>query len=183
MTVFTKESVKQRGDYNMNNNQLPHIHHKPHGAHPHPLHPHERRDMLRVSLDEKDHDALLAVFGDEDSAAAAECIIYEAPPEVQILAVQALSMAEQFIRLSKYQPEQQVKEYPQEAPAFKTQENRARMSCPVLGESAKRLFGQLYSENGDTFYTVLDSAPYEIAVIARILAYLNEKAGEINGHH
>lgn len=182
MTVFTNEPNNQRGEHNMNRNELPHIHHKAHGLHPHPMHPahpHERRAMLRFSLDEKDREVLLAVFGDEDSAASAESIIYDAPPEVQILAIQALSMAAQTMHL----PQSAVAENTQEAPSSAVMENRVRWSCPVLDESVNKLFCQAYGEVGYSFCTVLGSAPYEIAVVARILAYLNEKVGEINGHH
>lgn len=186
MPMYTTSINNTKGENDMNRLDHSHIHPKGHAMHPHHVHPappHERRAMLHLFLDEKDQEVLLAVFGDQDSAAAAESIIYEAPPEVQILAIQSLSMAEQFVRLSESQPEQQVMENSQETSSCETVENRARMSCPVLGESAKRLFDQLYGETGDGFYTVLGSAPYEIAVIARILAYLNEKAGEINGYH
>ena len=182
MTVFTKESVNQRGEITMKCNELPHIHHKSHGLNPHPMHPshpHERRAMLRFSLDEKDREVLLAVFGDEDSVASAESIIYDAPPEVQILAIQALSMAAQTMHL----PQSAAAENAHEAPSSAAKENRVRWSCPVLDESVSRMFRQAYGEVGYSFCTVLGSAPYEIAVVARILAYLNEKVGEINGHH
>lgn len=182
MTVFTNEPNNQRGEHNMNRNELPHIHHKAHGLHPHPMHPahpYERRAMLRFSLDEKDREVLLAVFDDEDSAASAESIIYDAPSEVQILAIQALNVAAQTMHL----PQSAVAENTQEAPSSMVMENRVRWSCPVLDESVNKLFRQAYGEVGYSFCTVLGSAPYEIAVVARILAYLNEKVGEINGHH
>ena len=186
MTVFTKESVNQKGNHTMKSNELPHIHHKSHGLHPHPVHPvhhHERRAMLCFSLDEKDREVLLTVFGDEDSAASAESIIQDAPPEVQILAIQALNLVEEAMQLHQHQPEQQILEELQEVPAFEASENRIRMSCPVLGEAAANQFRQIYGETGYGFCTVLGTAPYEIAVVARILAYLNEKAGAIYGHH
>lgn len=182
MTFFTNDFLTQRGECNMKCNELSHIHPKSHGLQPrpmHPAHPHERRAALRFSLEEKDREVLLAVFGDEDSAASAESIIYDAPPEVQVLAIQALSMAAQTVHL----PQSAIAENAQEAPTSAAMENRIRWSCPVLDESVNRLFRQAYGEVGYNFCTVLGSAPYEIAVVARILAYLNERVGEINGHH
>lgn len=182
MTVYTNENNNQRGENTMIRNELFHIHPKHHAMHPHhlhPAHPHERRAMLRFSLDEKDREVLLAVFGDEDSVASAESIIYDAPPEVQVLAIQALNMAAQTVHL----PQSAVTENTQEAPSSAAMENRVRWSCPVLDDSVNRLFCQAYGEVGYSFCTVLSSAPYEIAVVARILAYLNERVGEINGHH
>lgn len=201
MIVINTETNNKRGENTMNCYAQPnkhsvphhmHLHHMhPHRMHPHHMHPHHvhpapppaPRAMLDISFDEKDREMLLAIFGDQDSAATAESIIYEAPPEVQILAMQSLSMAEQLVQLPEEQPAQQAVEESQEVFSCKAVENRARMSCPVLGESAKRQFVQLYGEVGEDFCFVLGSVPYEIAVIARILAYLNEKAGEINGHH
>ena len=182
MTVYTNEINNQRGEYTMIRNEPFHIHPRHHAMHPHHLHPappHEPRAMLRFALDEKDREVLLAVFGDQDSAISAESIIYDAPPEVQILAIQALSMAAQTMHL----PQPSAMANAQEAPSSATKENRVRWSCPVLDESVNTLFRQAYGEVGYSFCTVLGSAPYEIAVVARILAYLNEKVGEINGHH
>ena len=182
MTFFTNESVNQRGDYSMKCNELTHIHHKSNVHHPrpmHPTHPHERRAMLRVSLDEKDRQVLLAVFGDEDSAASAESIIYDAPPEVQILAIQVLSMAAQTMHM----PQTMAEEISQKVPLKATTENRVRWSCPVLDETSGNLFHQAYGEIGYSFCAVLGTAPYEIAVVARILAYLNGKVGDVHGHH
>lgn len=182
MTVFTNESNNQRGECNMNRNDLPHIHPMPHHLHPMPHH--ERRGMLRFTFDEKDREALLAVFGDPNSAAAAESIIYNAPPEVQILAIQALSMTAHTIGLPQSQPVGEKEDDDQDITFGAPAENRIRWSCPVLDEAASKQFRQIYGEAGYSFCTILCTAPYEIAVVARILAYVNEKAGEMNyGHH
>lgn len=181
MTVFTQKSVNQKGDYNMTYAKMPHRHPVHHPMHPVP--PHERAKMLRISLDEKDREALLTVFGDQDSATSAEQIIYDAPSEVQILAIQALRMVAQSRPLPQSSPEQENNENSQAEAPTETLENRVRWSCPVLDESVGKSFLQTYGEIGYSFCAVLGTAPYEIAVIARILAYLNGKAGTYNGHY
>lgn len=54
--------------------------------------PHERKAMVHVEYDEQDWELLRDIFGDEDTAAAAAAIIQEAPPEIQILAVQLINI-------------------------------------------------------------------------------------------
>lgn len=64
--------------------------------HPAPLMPpHMHRQMLRIEFDDKDLAVFQEIFGDEDTAAAAMGIIYGAPPEIQILALQILHMIEE----------------------------------------------------------------------------------------
>ncbi len=58
----------------------------------HPVPPHERKAMLHIEFDENDWVLLKEVFGDEDTAAAAVEIIRDAPPEIQILAVQLINI-------------------------------------------------------------------------------------------
>ncbi len=67
-------------------------HERPIPPHERPIPPHERRKMLQIELDEKDITKLEKVFGDEDTAFAAEQVILEAPPEIQILALQLLDL-------------------------------------------------------------------------------------------
>lgn len=57
-----------------------------------PVPPHERRALLHLEFDERDWTALREIFGDEDTANAAAAIITEAPPEIQILALQILKL-------------------------------------------------------------------------------------------
>lgn len=57
--------------------------------------PHERRNMLQLEFDEEDWNVFKEAFGDEDTAEAAIEIIYSAPPEIQILAIQILNMIEE----------------------------------------------------------------------------------------
>lgn len=54
--------------------------------------PHERRALMHIEFDEDDWKLMKKVFGDEDTAAAASEIITEAPPEIQILAVQLMNI-------------------------------------------------------------------------------------------
>lgn len=58
----------------------------------HPVPPHERRAMMHIEFDEKDMGILKEAFMDEDTVMAAASIIQEAPPEIQILAIQLLTM-------------------------------------------------------------------------------------------
>lgn len=61
----------------------------------HPIPPHERRAMMWIEFDENDWKHMNEIFGDEDTAAAAAEIIREAPPEIQILAVQLINIIEE----------------------------------------------------------------------------------------
>ena len=66
---------------------LPHEHPGP-GPH---IPPHLRKAMTQVEFGEDDWKKLQAVFGNEDTAAAAADIIRKAPLEIQILAMQLLN--------------------------------------------------------------------------------------------
>lgn len=57
--------------------------------------PHVRRRMFRIEFDEADQAAFQSVFGDEDTAAAAMNILFNAPPEIQVLALQLLHTIEE----------------------------------------------------------------------------------------
>lgn len=57
--------------------------------------PHERESLIHIEFDEVDWALLKEVFGDEDTALAASEIIREAPPEIQILAVQLMNIIEE----------------------------------------------------------------------------------------
>ena len=58
----------------------------------HHIPPHERKKLMHVEFDESDWKIMETVFGDEDTAMAAAKIIFDAPPEIQILAVQLITM-------------------------------------------------------------------------------------------
>ncbi len=57
--------------------------------------PHERKALMNIEFDEGDWELLKEVFGDEDTAVAASEIIREAPPEIQILAIQLMNIIEE----------------------------------------------------------------------------------------
>ena len=54
--------------------------------------PHERKALLHIEFEDDDWELLKNVFGDEDTAYAAAEIVREAPPEIQILAMQLINI-------------------------------------------------------------------------------------------
>ena len=63
----------------------------------HPIPPHERMAMMRIEFNENDWKRMNDIFGDEDTATAAAEIIRDAPPEIQILAVQLMNIIEEVV--------------------------------------------------------------------------------------
>ncbi len=59
--------------------------------------PHERKALMHIEFDEADRILFKKIFGDEDTALAAAEIIKEAPPEIQILAVQLMNIIEEVV--------------------------------------------------------------------------------------
>ena len=57
-----------------------------------PIPPHERKKLLNIELDDTDFSLFKDIFSDEDTAMAAIQIIANAPPEIQILAVQLINI-------------------------------------------------------------------------------------------
>lgn len=43
---------------------------------------------------------------------------------------------------------------------------------PVIHDDTRKLYENLYGENGSRWLTVLESSPREIAVISRLIAHL-----------
>lgn len=70
------------------------IHHRT--PHPHHLLPHERNDLIRVAFDDKDFAVLSAILESEDNALACEETILKAPPEIRVLAFQAMQIIHQL---------------------------------------------------------------------------------------
>ena len=62
-----------------------------------PMPPHLRRQMIHIEFDDMDLAVFREVFGDEDTAAAAMDILYGAPPEIQVLALQILHILEKEV--------------------------------------------------------------------------------------
>lgn len=69
-----------------------HMTHEPKLPLRHIIPPHERKAMMHIEFDDNDWMILKEVFGDEDTAVAAVDIIRNAPPEIQILAVQLINI-------------------------------------------------------------------------------------------
>lgn len=61
----------------------------------HHIPPHERKALVNIEFEEADWVLLKRVFEDEDTAQAAAEIIKEAPPEIQILAIQLINIIEE----------------------------------------------------------------------------------------
>lgn len=61
----------------------------------HPIPPHERKGLIEIEFESGDWALLNEIFGDEDTATAAIEIIKDAPPEIQILAVQLMKIIEE----------------------------------------------------------------------------------------
>lgn len=60
--------------------------------------------------------------------------------------------------------------------------NPSKFSAAVLGEGAHELYADLYGEKGEGFLHILNNSPDEVAVISRMIAYLQEAKGDKNGH-
>jgi len=57
--------------------------------------PHERRNMMKIEFSEEDLNLFNTIYGDEDEAMAAVRVIMDAPPEIQILAIQLINYIEE----------------------------------------------------------------------------------------
>lgn len=137
----------------------------PHGpGHRHPIPPHERRNMIYVEFNEKNEEIMREMFGAADAADAAISIIHNAPPEIQILALQVLRMrnVELKTRFS----------------GIYGKEMNARWSSPILGQEVNEVYNKAYGLDGEHYVEVLETSPYEIAVISRMIACMQESKGE-----
>ena len=82
-----------------NRKETPHMHtHSINHITPHPHHllPHERNDLIRVAFDDNDFAVLSAILESEDNALACEETILKAPPEIRVLAFQAMQIIHQL---------------------------------------------------------------------------------------
>ena len=55
--------------------------------------------------------------------------------------------------------------------------NFAKFTAPVLDKDTQGLYTELYGDAGDKFVDVLSSSPDEIAVVSKIIAFLNKQKG------
>ena len=56
--------------------------------------------------------------------------------------------------------------------------NFSRWTSPILGQDAEKVYTTAYGDKGMDFLWVLETSPYEIAVVSRLMAYLQQKKGE-----
>ena len=49
-----------------------------------------------------------------------------------------------------------------------------RWASPILGEDVNEAYTKAYGEDGVRYVEVLESSPYEISVISRMIAYMQE---------
>lgn len=171
MKVFT-ESRENRMEMDKRLEDRPSMSHEhnferplpPHERHSRPIPPHERRAMMHVEFGEDDLTLLDTIFGDPDTAQAAAYIIKDAPPEVQILAVQLMKMNGSSTFLT----------------ANSGVDSQVRFPSPTMDETAYNLYAELYGDAGTRFIGILNSSPNEIAVISRLIAYLDDKTKEVS---
>ena len=63
----------------------------------HPIPPHERRILMHIEFENEDWEVLREIFKDEDTATAAVGVLMDAPPEIQILAVQLMDIIKEVM--------------------------------------------------------------------------------------
>lgn len=57
--------------------------------------------------------------------------------------------------------------------------NFTRWTSPILGQEAETVYTGIYGNEGADFIRVLETSPYEIAVVSRLITYLQKvKGGE-----
>ena len=57
--------------------------------------------------------------------------------------------------------------------------NFTRWTNAILGQEAQNEYSDVYGQDGVEFLHILESSPYEIAVVSRLLAHLQKvKGGE-----
>ncbi len=56
--------------------------------------------------------------------------------------------------------------------------NFAKFSVPVLEDNIQELYTELYGDVGQMFIDILNTSPNEIAVISRLIAFLQDKRRE-----
>lgn len=53
--------------------------------------------------------------------------------------------------------------------------NPTRFGTPGMGQEAETTYGNVYGDSGVNFIQVLRDSPYEIAVLSRLITYLEQK--------
>ncbi|MEQ2605183.1 hypothetical protein [Dorea longicatena] len=68
--------------------------HKPLGKH---SSPHERKALIHIDFSDDDMTLFKHIYGDDDEAVAAIQVLMDAPPEIQIIAAQLISLIEEVV--------------------------------------------------------------------------------------
>lgn len=55
--------------------------------------------------------------------------------------------------------------------------NFTRWTNPILSQEAETIYTDIYGNEGADFLHVLETSPYEIAVVSRLIAYLQKVKG------
>ena len=140
-----------------------------------PMPPHLRRERVRFEL-ENNNLELHAAFMNPDTVSAVVPIILGAPEEIQVVVLQLLNLirakSSQHLQREK-QPKrsdgQPTSRYKLEG---KLNLNTTRWSNPILDSFALKLYQEVYINDCQYYLNVLRESPYEIAVISRLIAYL-----------
>lgn len=133
--------------------------------HRHHTPPHERRNMIYVEFDEHNEEIMKEIFKDDDTAEAAISFIHNAPPELQVLILQGFKMMGVELKAR--------------FPKICNKTVNVRWDSPVLGQEVSEEYSELYGVDGERYVDILESAPYEMAVVSRLFAFLQQnKRGE-----
>ena len=123
------------------------------------LPPPARRGIGRIIFDENELALLIKAYGNEDNAIAAMRYLNEdAPPEMQILAIQAMANISRDFRIKSIN-----------ADGFNS--HGAHFPIAGMDDSTKALYADLYGEAGPAYVDVFRASPKEISVISRLIAY------------
>jgi len=166
----------------------PHIHPKHHptppATHEHTP-PHIHKGRFQYEFSEEDAAVFHDIFGSETTSATAMNSILDVPSEVTVLGVIATQLAGALHNLLVARGVPTKSNYPGIPDDMSRKDNvkQVEWDCSVLGESAKYMLCDLYGEDqGNSYYEKLNHGRNEIATIARICAYIQEKVGELNEH-
>ncbi|MGX8705117.1 MAG: hypothetical protein ACSW8J_00915 [bacterium] len=53
--------------------------------------------------------------------------------------------------------------------------NPTRFGTPGMGEEIEKVYGDIYGDGGPGFIQVMRESPYEVAVLSRLIAYMEQK--------
>lgn len=48
----------------------------------------------------------------------------------------------------------------------------------IINENSQKAYAEIYGEDGQRFVDIMETAPYEIAVISQLITYLQKKCQE-----